>query len=146
MDSKKCLKCGNKYIRSKKNRVSHKIWKNRKFCSRLCTKEAQSFRKPFNRFSSFEDKIHIFFRKEVIIIDHEDLSKINYCHWNISSFGYARNGKHQKLHHLIVGKPPLPLVTDHINRNKLDNRKCNLRFVTVAINNKNKDYKKNKTH
>lgn len=42
------------------------------------------------------------------------------------------------LHHNIIGKPPGKLVVDHINRNKLDNRKENLRFVTRRENNINR--------
>lgn len=42
------------------------------------------------------------------------------------------------LHHNIIGKPENGLVVDHINRDKLDNRKENLRFVTRAENNINR--------
>lgn len=38
------------------------------------------------------------------------------------------------LHKIIMGKPPKGFVTDHINRNKLDNRRCNLRFLTYRMN------------
>lgn len=44
------------------------------------------------------------------------------------------------LHWLIIGKAPKNMVIDHINRNKLDNRKENLRFITQAENFRNSDY------
>ena len=39
-----------------------------------------------------------------------------------------------KMHHAILGKPPQGYVVDHINGNRLDNRRCNLRFVTHQQN------------
>jgi len=45
------------------------------------------------------------------------------------------------LHHAVIGKPPKGYVVDHINRNPLDNRRENLRFVTVAENAWNQDLK-----
>ena len=48
-------------------------------------------------------------------------------------------GERIKLHHVVMGKPPKGLDTDHINRNKLDNQKSNLRFVTRKENNANRN-------
>lgn len=50
------------------------------------------------------------------------------------------------LHSLIIGKPLKEnMITDHINRNKLDNRKCNLRFVTHLQSILNRTISKNNT-
>lgn len=62
----------------------------------------------------------------------------------LRSDGYAQgyipksgNYKQILMHHLVIGKPDEGYVTDHINRNRLDNRKENLRFVTRSENNYN---------
>lgn len=75
-------------------------------------------------------------------LDPEFLFLLDKHTWRISHKGYAYTfimNKNTKLHHLIIGKPPAKLVTDHINRDKLDNRKDNLRFVTYSVSNRNRD-------
>lgn len=54
--------------------------------------------------------------------------------------GYALFSNGGKLHRLILGEPPNTLrdVPDHINRNSLDNRRSNLRWVTHQENIKNR--------
>ncbi len=72
-----------------------------------------------------------------VCIDDEDFPKVCGFLWTIDlSGGYAIaqkriNGKHlnYKMHQVIFGKKK-GFEVDHINRNKLDNRKENLRFVT----------------
>jgi len=39
--------------------------------------------------------------------------------------------------HQLIAKTPNGYETDHINRNKLDNRRCNLRVVTTSQNQHN---------
>jgi hypothetical protein len=61
--------------------------------------------------------------------------------WHLSKSGYAtrfQNDKVDFLHWHIVGKPESPYVTDHINRNKLDNRERNLRHIPSWENSMNK--------
>lgn len=56
---------------------------------------------------------------------------------HIDSHGYAQiKIKKTKylVHHLVIGRPPTGMVTDHINRNKLDNRKENLRHCSQQEN------------
>lgn len=68
----------------------------------------------------------------------------------VTSHGYARavkyigkiDGKYKYdsiyIHKLVMGKPPKGLVTDHINRDRLDNRRVNLRFIPQSSNAVNK--------
>lgn len=69
--------------------------------------------------------------------DYENISKYNWC---LDKDGYAVSGlwvngktKNIKMHQLIAGKIE-GLVIDHINHNKLDNRKENLRHITRQAN------------
>lgn len=45
---------------------------------------------------------------------------------------------HIKMHHAVIGKPPKGFVTDHKDGNGLNNKKCNLRFITVRQNSQNR--------
>jgi hypothetical protein len=51
----------------------------------------------------------------------------------------TRNGQRTiTMHRLIAGSPPPGMVTDHIDRNRLNNRRSNLRHVTYEVNNRNR--------
>lgn len=69
-------------------------------------------------------------------VDEVDVPLVSKYRWYYKD-GYvvtSINGKRVKMHHLIIGKPTRGMVVDHINRDRMDNRRCNLRFVTVAQN------------
>jgi hypothetical protein len=87
-----------------------------------------------NKISRDGDTVAIKIGRQEALIDAEDLSKIENIKWGITSHGYAYNAKNKTyLHHAIMGKWK-GLVIDHMNMNKLDNRKINLRFVETSIN------------
>lgn len=80
-------------------------------------------------------------------IDKEDLPKvIDYTFYrnNNGYFVSQRNKKLILLHRLITGADS-DLVVDHINRCKLDNRKCNLRVIRQKDNILNRGVNKNNT-
>jgi hypothetical protein len=72
------------------------------------------------------------------IVDQEDWERLRCFRWQRSAVGYPRahiDGRMEYLHRMILG-----LVAgdgwqgDHINRNPMDNRRCNLRKVSPVEN------------
>lgn len=89
-----------------------------------------------------------------IIVDKEDLNKIlsnnRYISINKNGYAYFRfKGKDYFIHRFIMGLPrkynnDTKIIVDHINGNRLDNRKENLRICTKDKNPINcKTYKNN---
>ncbi len=77
------------------------------------------------------------------LVDDDDFEYLSQWQWYVNS-GYAARqmyvgaGKqHQILMHRVIANTPEGMFTDHINGNKLDNRKCNLRVVTRSQNCRN---------
>ena len=75
------------------------------------------------------------------IVDDDDYEKLRQYNWSYHGRGYAARGFHKdgklvivKMHQAVMGKTPEGYVIDHINGNKLDNRKTNLRLVTIQQN------------
>lgn len=82
------------------------------------------------------------------IVDDSLYDYLNQWKWTFdSSVGYALrryNGRKIYLHRIIAGTKKGD-YTDHINHNKLDNRKSNLRICTNAENGQNQLKQKRKT-
>lgn len=73
------------------------------------------------------------------IVDDRDYEWLNQWEWYYSSKGYAVRGYPKRvLMHRVILNTPDGLETDHINLNRLDNRRSNLRSVTSSQNNINK--------
>lgn len=64
-------------------------------------------------------------------VDEEDYDRLSRKNWYLSSEGYAarRQGRVIYMHREIMNAPENKEV-DHINNNRIDNRKANLRFAT----------------
>lgn len=88
-------------------------------------------------------------RGKVAVIDDDDFTKVNQHKWHCNNHGYAMSwfrtsdGKRSlvSMHRFILSTPK-GLLTDHINLDKLDNRKENLRVCTATQNECNKDLSK----
>lgn len=60
------------------------------------------------------------------LISNEDLYFVSQYTWTIAR-GYVRRTKDGRYLHNLLVNPKQGMVSDHINRDKLDNRRCNLR-------------------
>lgn len=82
---------------------------------------------------------------EYMVCDLEDWNYLKFYGWRLGSTGYAQtrvDGKNLKFHVEVMGRKT-GFVIDHINRNRLDNRKENLRFVTQEVNTLNRSMQRN---
>lgn len=88
------------------------------------------------------------------IVDEADYEWLNQWKWFVSAQGYAarnqyigyKNGvQNQKIHlmHRVIMKTSSGLQVDHINGDRLDNRKCNLRNSSHGQNQQNRGSNKN---
>lgn len=83
----------------------------------------------------------------VTIVDDDMFDYLNQWKWHLSRFGYAvrKPGASQiYMHRLIMGSTK-GMATDHINRDKLDNRIENLRTCTTSENMMNRGKQTNNT-
>jgi hypothetical protein len=85
-----------------------------------------------------------------ILTDDEDYPLLNRHKWHLDSSGYAQVRVGYKSIGMVALIHPKTISAgyrmsvDHINRNKLDNRKKNLRFVSCQNNSRNKRKATNK--
>lgn len=106
--------------------------------------------KDFNQIIEYEDYAEIvLYDKEnneiaKTKIDLEDVDKCKNLKWHMH-VGYVANSKMKIFLHRFIIECPDDMIVDHINRDKLDNRKCNLRICTSKENNRNMPIRKNTT-
>jgi hypothetical protein len=79
-------------------------------------------------------------RDQLAIVDDHWIDRLSRYNWACSPNGYAymRFGASTLYMHRLIAKTPKGMETDHINRNRLDNRESNLRNVTHAENCQNR--------
>lgn len=92
--------------------------------------------------------------KQIVLLDDEDYDKVIKEKYSLSvtwdktikSFYVAFTAKPEnsssRLLHRYLLKPSKGLTVDHINRNPLDNRRCNLRICIQFENNQNQSSNK----
>ena len=85
-----------------------------------------------------------------MLVDDEDFDELNSYVWRVLDTGYVyreqwKNNKGKKIliQKQILGKLGKGMVTDHIDRNPLNNQKSNLRVCTQSENIFNGPKKKN---
>lgn len=84
-------------------------------------------------------EVRLYKDKGVALVDDEDFERVSQYKWHIDR-GYAAmtiSGKGIMYMHRFINNTPKGMSTDHINRNKLDNRRSNLRTCTQRENNTN---------
>lgn len=93
----------------------------------------------------------------ITLVDDEDYEYLNQWKWGLDNGGYvarsthlstSENSRQNKRYfmHKVINQTPIGFQTDHINGNKLDNRRVNLRNATKSQNQANtRIYKNNKT-
>lgn len=85
------------------------------------------------------------------LVDDEDYEELVKHNWTLSNRGYALRSAYNKgmsktiLMHRAVLNAKKGLIVDHINHDKLDNQKINLRLCTNSQNQQNSKSKKNST-
>ena len=91
---------------------------------------------------------------KMAIVDDEDFEWLNTFNWYVSSNGYARRDKminykrfRYSMHREIMGltSDDRDLEVDHINGNRLDNRRENLRVCTLKQNRQSQSKQKRNT-
>jgi hypothetical protein len=74
-----------------------------------------------------------------VIVDPADYTWLSQYNWCLHSKGYAVGyvDTQKVFMHRLILSPPAELQVDHINGNKLDNRRANLRITDSTGNNRN---------
>ena len=134
----KCHFCGIEF--------NHKD-KKREYCSINCYRKSQRD----NAIEVKENHAEIIINSkkygtQTVLIDKEDIQKVSQFQWAIDKVGenkfyistnlYNQHPRKLYLHRFITNCPTGKCV-DHINHNRFDNRKINLKICTIAENNNN---------
>lgn len=129
-----------------------------KYCCKSCYEQTRKT----NQYVLYENYAELIvnskkYGTKIVLIDLEDVERCKLKSWSISydskmkdfyfyAFVKQENGKRYSvsLHRYIMGEPK-GLVIDHINtKNRLDNRKSNLRAVPQGVNCRNQNELKSK--
>lgn len=142
-----CLDCGKEKINYIQNVTSGKS----KSCgckSRVET--AYNINKKYNDYRIENDTVEVFIGNNfnnVMLCDIDDWEKLKQCYWT-EQHGYAvsiQNYECMRFHRMVMNVENPEIQVDHINGNKLDNRKINLRLCTNQENSMNKYENSNNT-
>lgn len=87
-------------------------------------------------------------RKLFALVDAADFEVVNAHVWSANARGYAttlHGDRSLLLHNFLLGSSSRERQIDHINRDRLDNRRQNLTYVTRIENRRNSTLAKNNT-
>lgn len=112
----------------------------------ICKKELSRHKKSCGCLSGRNNGCTYRFEKDYVIgddlnhnefiFDLKDYNLVKDINWHVEKNGYVRgwkNGVMVRMHNIICGTK----MVDHINHNKNDNRRCNLRITTYQNNSRN---------
>lgn len=141
-----CLcECGNKVVVSSHSLVSEHTKScgclQKEVASNTCTN-----RKKHNKYDlSREFGLGFTSKGEEFYFDLEDYDKIKDYYWRMNDRGYIVTTSKSISMHRLITNPHDGMVVDHINHNKYDNRKNNLRVYYQKENTRNSSIAKNNT-
>lgn len=79
------------------------------------------------------------------LVDDDIYEQVKEYTWRRDSYGYVtrcttidRKDVVIKLHNVVIGDAPKPLIVDHKNGDKLNNQRRNLRFASQRLNHLNR--------
>jgi hypothetical protein len=92
-------------------------------------------------------EINLINSNDVAIVDDDDFELINTIKWyeHVGGYVYGSLKGKQIYMHRFINDTPTGFQTDHINHNRKDNRKENLRTCTSSQNQSNKELINNST-
>lgn len=140
LNKPKCIRTQTKYVLCDKH--SNQMQEYGKFLDNI-----QRCKKDDNEIIEYEDYAEVILynlRGEEVaraLIDLDCIDLIKSDHWYLTSANYMMGKKKGLYHKIIIDSN----IVDHINRNTLDNRRCNLRPVTSSQNQINRSKQKNNT-
>lgn len=128
--------------------MANTIYLDNDFQNLISKRKPRKYRRPLIQIE-FEGKpacAVLLTENKYAVIDIEDSELIKSFSWFVHKDGYAQtnlhpygDGRSYKLfmHRLILKAPP-DMEVDHINHNRLDNRRVNLRICTKSENQLNR--------
>jgi hypothetical protein len=83
--------------------------------------------------------LHLWNSERPALVD-DDLAHLARLRWRLDKRGYVirYSERRVRLSHQVMGKPPVGFVCNYISRDKLDNRRANLRIIPTSANAQNR--------
>lgn len=104
---------------------------------------AYNINKKYNDYEIKDNVVHVYIennRDKIMLCDIEDWENLKDCYWT-EKLGYAvaiKDYEWLRFHRVAMKIDDPKVQVDHINGNRLDNRKINLRLCTNQENSMNK--------